>query len=70
MERQQVSSGNLRSVGYDLLSSVLKIEFNNGDTYQYYDVPEPDYLALMNASSRESYHHKHIKYRYRYKRIR
>jgi KTSC domain len=33
MERQPVSSSNLKSVGYDPRSRTLEIEFHNGGVY-------------------------------------
>ena len=39
MEREQVESSNLASVGYDAVNVVLVIEYNNGGIYQYFDDP-------------------------------
>jgi CHASE1-domain containing sensor protein len=71
MQRTPVSSSNLRSVGYDLTSNTLEIEFRNGRIYQYFHVPETMYLALMQASSHGRYFDAYIKKGpYPYKRIR
>jgi hypothetical protein len=64
MNRQPVSSSNLRSVGYDRQSQILEIEFHSGGIYQYTSVPESIYTALMQAASKGSYFHDHIKDRY------
>ena len=69
MERQQISSSDIRLVGYDNQSQILEIEFYSGGIYQYFDVPASVYLALMNATSKGTYFHKHIKEIYKYKRI-
>jgi hypothetical protein len=61
MERTQVSSTNLASVGYDSDSSVLEVEFNGGGIYQYYDVPAGVFDELMGAGSLGSYLHHNIK---------
>jgi hypothetical protein len=61
MERQHVSSSNLRSVGYDQDSSTLEIEFNNGGIYQYLSVPVHIHTGLMTANSKGSYFDSHIK---------
>ncbi len=53
MQRQQVDSSNLKSIGYE--KQVLEIEFQNGDVYQYFDVPKDEYIALMNAESHGKY---------------
>lgn len=57
-------------MGYDSTSHVLTIRFNNGSVYEYYHVPEHVYSGLMSASSKGSYHYRHIRGHYRYRRIR
>lgn len=68
MERQRVSSSNIRSIGYE--AGTLEVEFNNGGVYQYFNVPEPTYSALMRASSKGAYLNDHIKDRYRCRKVR
>lgn len=70
MERQRVSSSNVRSIGYDEASSTLEVEFNSGGVYQYYGVPESVYATLMRASSKGSYLNNHVKDRYRCRQVR
>ena len=69
MERQSVVSSNLKSVGYDLESNTLEIEFQSGAVYQYYGVPLEVYEALMRASSHGKYFHAKIRDRYPYRRV-
>lgn len=61
MKRQSVDSSNLASVGYDVNSNTLEIEFNSGGVYQYLNVPESVYRGLMNASSHGQYFDVYIK---------
>lgn len=61
MDRHNVFSSNLRSVGYDELTNTLEIKFNNGNVYCY-NVPKSTYINLMNASSKGSYFSTHIKH--------
>jgi len=70
MIRKPVSSSNLRSIGYDLKSQTLEIEFHDGSVYQYFGVPESIYNALMSASSHGSFFHRHIKDRFGWAKIR
>jgi len=70
MNRQHVSSSNIHSIGYDLNSQTLEIEFHSGGIYQYFNVPESTYNALMSASSHGSFFSRQIKGRYRYRQIR
>ncbi len=51
MEMINVSSSNVASVGYDEDSSTLQVEFINGGTYQYFDVPENIFSGLRDAGS-------------------
>lgn len=51
MERRQVQSSNVKSVGYDASTGTLEIEFHSGGTYLYYDVPEETYAKLMDSPS-------------------
>ncbi|MFF7055934.1 KTSC domain-containing protein [Achromobacter spanius] len=69
MDRQQVSSSNVKSVGYDAASETLEIEFNNGSVYQYFDVPERIYSELMSADSVGGYLAAHVKGIYRFSRV-
>lgn len=70
MDRISVRSSNIRSVGYDLASSTLEIEFNSGSVYQYLNVPADEYEGLMNASSKGRYFNSNIKGTYRDVRVR
>lgn len=67
--RIPVRSSNIRSIGYDLESHTLEIEFLSGGLYQYLNVPEQVYDELMRASSYGSYFHRHIKERYKWVKI-
>lgn len=70
MNRQHVSSSNIRSIGYDSKFQTLEIEFHSGGIYQYFNVPESVYNALMSAQSHGSYFHRHIKDEYQWTKIR
>jgi len=68
MYRTLVSSSNVCSVGYDIDSAVLEVEFDGGDVYQYYGVPHYLYEQFMAASSLGSFLHEHIRPSYRYQK--
>ena len=71
MIRKQITSTNLRSIGYDPDSSVLEIEFLNGTIYQYAAVPLQVYNSLMAANSHGTYFNANIrKANYRYTQVR
>jgi hypothetical protein len=70
MERLPVESSLIRSVGYDLDSSILEVEFaEEGRTYEYYDVPLSVYQELMEAESKGSYFNDHVKDVYPFERV-
>ena len=70
MQRTPVTSSNIRSIGYDVHSAVLEVEFLSGDIYQYFDIPEHLYREFMGASSRGRFLKDYIKYSYRYQKKR
>lgn len=61
MQRDNVNSSNLASVGYDADSNTLEVQFKYGGIYQYSNVPESVYTGLMNASSHGQYFDANIK---------
>lgn len=69
MKRQSVESSNLASVGYDAENEILEIEFNHGGVYQYFDVPNDEYEALMNADSHGKYFVANIRDDYEYQKM-
>ncbi len=68
-EWQPVESSNLKTVRYEGAELVLEIEFNSGDMYQYFDVPEAVFRELLSSESKGKYFHANIKGEYRYERL-
>ncbi|MBI5214410.1 MAG: KTSC domain-containing protein [Ignavibacteriae bacterium] len=69
MERTQVDSTNISSIGYDEDSNTLEIEFHSGAVYQYFDVPLNVYEGLRDSGSKGQYFAQNIKGYYRYVKI-
>jgi len=61
MDREQVSSSLLESVGYDPDDQILEVELQDGKIYQYRDVPEQTYQRLMEANSHGRYFNNHVR---------
>lgn len=61
MNRQPVSSSNLRSIRYDQATQTMEIEFKSGAVYRYDGVSSAIPVGLMGASSHGSYFHQSIK---------
>jgi len=45
MERKNVLSSNIKSIGY--YNKILEVEFLNGSIYDYYEVPERLFVGIM-----------------------
>ena len=63
MDRQEVSSSSIDSIGYDEENQILEIEFRIG-VYQYENVPEYVYIELMNSDSIGEFFNEDIKHEY------
>lgn len=69
MQRIQVNSSTIDSIGYDYTILSLEIEFINGGIYQYSGVPSNVFDALMTSNSHGKYFINHIKDVYPVKQI-
>ena len=69
MERQQVSSSTIRSIGYDSQSAILEVEFLSSSIYRYFNIPDHLHKSLLIASSKGSFLNNYVKYSYRYVKI-
>lgn len=63
--RQPVQSTAIAAVGYSKRLHALEIEFVNGATYRYLDVPGSVYRNLMAADSKARFYHQNIRGKYR-----
>jgi hypothetical protein len=67
MDRQPVVSSLIRSVGYDLVGSILEIELIEPHrVYTFYDVPFSVYEELTEAPSKGTYFNEFIRDLYPY----
>lgn len=69
MHREPVQSRALRSVGYDRHARTLELEFTSGSLYQYFDVPEFTFRALMLATSKGHFFQTSIDGKFRFKQV-
>ncbi len=69
MDMHQVDSSNIAAIGYDDGSETLQVEFNSGATYQYFDVPEHIFDAMLESGSKGQFLHQNIKGTYRFSRV-
>lgn len=57
------------AVGYDELSQVMQIDFEDGDVYQFIEVPKEVYHDFLNHHSVDQYYYHYIKGKYRGEQI-
>jgi hypothetical protein len=67
VRRRLVNSSSVRSVGWT--DGTLELEYVNGSIYQYDDVPQTTFAALLAAPSIGAYVNTHIKPYYDYREI-
>jgi hypothetical protein len=65
----EVQSSNLESIGYDPETEILKIKFLNSSVYEYKNVSQVIYDALMNAPSHGSYFNREIRNNFPYEKV-
>jgi hypothetical protein len=69
MERELVASSAVVSIGYDLKTETLEVEFKSGGIYQYYNVPDQVYRTFMASDSKGTFLHVNIKNAYSCSRV-
>jgi KTSC domain len=69
MNRVPPESSVLASVLYLPQLRLLEVEFHSGLFYQYFDVPQHSYTALLTAESKGAYFNANIRNRFSSKQI-
>ncbi len=69
MDRKNIDSEMIRSIGYDEDTSTLEIEFNSGAVWQYFDFPESSWYEFDAAESKGKFFHRVIKNQYSESRV-
>ena len=64
MERKNIESSMLQSIGYDASSSTLELEFKTGAVWQYSDFPESLWYEFDASESQGKFFHREIKNQY------
>jgi hypothetical protein len=54
---------------YNKVKAALRVIFTTGAVYEYFNVPENEYLAMSNSFSKGIYFNRHIKNRFSFKKI-
>jgi len=69
MERQTITSGQIKSFGYDYETEDLEIEFISGLIYRYLKVPLNTYEAFVEAESKGKFLNTIIKPSYQFYKV-
>ena len=69
MDKYNVASSSVRTVGYDESAQTLEVEFQNRRVYQYYGVPKNMHSQFMTAPSKGQFFNVYIKNQYPYSRV-
>ena len=69
MDRKNVGSSSIRSVGFDERNRVLEVEFNDGRVNQYSGVSAEIHRRLMSAPSIVSYFRDNVEESFNAKRV-
>ena len=69
MDRKNVGSSSIRSVGFDERNRVLEVEFNDGRINQYSGVSAEIHRRLVSAPSIVSYFRDNVEESFTAKRI-
>jgi len=64
MDRIDVDSKMLSSIGFEPDTSTLELEFKNGAVWQYFDFPESLWYEFETAESKGKFFHAEIKNQY------
>lgn len=64
-----VESSNLKKVGYDPETRIMRVQFRKGDIYEALDVSPERHEELLAADSKGSYFMTHLRHRYEWTRV-
>lgn len=67
MDMKPVKSSNIQAVGHE--GGKLRVQFTNGSTYEYDDVPSGLARSLANAESPGSFFSQNIRGKYEHKKV-
>lgn len=64
MDMIPVSSRAITAIGYDPTTHRMKIQFQQGQTYDFCNVPQHVFDGLLHAGSKGTYYNDYIRDRY------
>jgi hypothetical protein len=64
-----IKSTSLKSASYDTLSENLRVLFNNGNAYEYKQVPSTTFTKFRLAKSQGKFFNENISKKYTFKKV-
>ena len=68
-EMVPVESSNIKEIGYEDKTEMLRVTFKTDKSYEYYGVPQLVWQAFKTAESKGKFFHKNIREKYAGKRV-
>ncbi len=69
MERTNIDTRLIKSMGYDKEKKIMEVEFSSDMIYQYNNFPEDLYNEIVNHKNIDKFFKINIVNRYHYKRL-
>lgn len=66
---QPVRSSQIKAIGFDAATKKLAVQFNNGNVYQYADVPPETFTQMATAESIGKFFGANIKGKFEFERM-
>ena len=67
--KTKANLSSISFIGYEPRSRILEIQFHDGDTYQYFEVPMRIYILFVNAPSKEAFLNYYVKKNFHYAKV-
>jgi len=55
LQRTEVNTEKIKSIGYDASTQLLEVELNSGHIYQISNVPDIVYQGFLYSNSKDAY---------------
>lgn len=65
---ETVTSSTINAVGYEESNNILKVNFKNGSTYVYQNVPKTVYQEFLTSESKGKFFNRNIRGQYEYQK--
>lgn len=65
----EIQSSNLKKTEYDTLTKKLLVEFNNGTSYEYDEIPHQLYTQFRMSESQGKFFSSKISKNFKYKKV-